>query len=235
MYGSIKVVDGLFITDEIAAHVSILTSGSRVHFCKQSYPSDQLFKLLNSKSLELDWDSLFVFQLVRRRNFLSLLKRWNLWENIQFHWRWSSSSWKRHHTWNRYAKYQLPYSSSLSYAKIQMDFHESFRLPRNETTYSSHLSAYCYDLWGLSKPFTNEIWLIERWLGGSFSKGMHRRTSCTQHSQKCNARYDAASRWRLNRKQKHRWNEMRNQLDWWSRSVIGYCNRKILNGVSPAS
>jgi len=31
MYGSIKVVDGLFITDEIAAHVRLLTVGPRVY------------------------------------------------------------------------------------------------------------------------------------------------------------------------------------------------------------
>ena len=32
MYGSIKVVDGLFITDEIAAHVSYINLGSWIYF-----------------------------------------------------------------------------------------------------------------------------------------------------------------------------------------------------------
>ena len=65
LYGSIKVVDGLFITDEIAAHVSLFTLGSRIHQREQSQMSDQLFGQPDSQPLVLDWSGVHELQLVR--------------------------------------------------------------------------------------------------------------------------------------------------------------------------
>ena len=66
LYGSIKVVDGLFITDEIAAHVSPMTAGPRIHISQQGQTSDQLLRQSNSQSLVLNRPRVHELQLVRR-------------------------------------------------------------------------------------------------------------------------------------------------------------------------
>ena len=147
MFGSIKVIDGLFITDEIAAHVSSSWHlGPWIHIGEQGQAYHQLFWSPDPKSLVFHRNWVPDSRLERWRTTPNSDKCFSLWPNLQVHRDLIEAPWQRYHSryWN--AKHFFLSWNRLSYDEVQMDIHKDFRILRYEETDTCNLSTLCDDV-----------------------------------------------------------------------------------------